>query len=227
MQKYFYSYPYLRYPQINNSSNNMTVYGNGSVKVKPDIATVSLGVITENKYLKNAQKENAVITDNVLNALKQIGIKDRDIKTENYSINPEYDYVEGKQIFKAYKVINSLKVVFRDINIIGRTIDAAVDSGANIVNNITFTVENSESFYNQALKIATKNALEKAKELEESLNVILNKTPINVVEERPEFKPVDKQTLYAAPTQSTPIREGEIEINASVKVVFNYFNREF
>lgn len=225
MQGYYYSYPYLRCSQT-SSNNNMTVYGNGSVKVKPDIATASLGVMTENKNLKNAQEKNAVRTTNVLNTLRQMGIKEKDIKTENYSISPEYDYIEGKQVFRTYRVTNSLRVIFRDLNKIGETIDAAVASGANIVNNITFTVQDPQRFYNEALKIATKNALVKASELEGTLSIIVNRTPISITEERQEFKPVGRQILYAAPSDGTPILEGQIEINASIKVVFNYFNRE-
>lgn len=227
MQRCFYNYPYLRSSQTDTNSNDMTIYGNGSVKVRPDIATASLGVITENKNLKNAQEENAIIANKVLNTLKHMGIKDRDIKTENYSISPEYDYVEGKQVFRAYRVVNSFMVIFRDINMIGKTIDAVVASGANTVNNITFTVEDTERLYNQALKIAVKNAQEKANALEESLNIIVNKIPVRITEERQEIKPIGKQAFYAAPIDSTPIKEGEIEISASVKVVFNYFSRKF
>ena len=227
MQGCFYNYPYLRSSQTDINNNDMTIYGIGSVKVRPDIATASLGVITENKNLKNAQEENAIIANKVLNMLRHMGIKDRDIKTENYSISPEYDYIEGKQVFRTYRVVNSFKVIFRDINMIGKTIDAVVASGVNTVNNITFTVEDAERLYNQALKIAVKNAQEKAIELEEVLNIIVNKVPIRITEERQEIKPVGRQAFYAAPIDSTPIKEGEIEISASVKAVFNYFSRKF
>lgn len=145
----------------------------------------------------------------------------------NIFISPEYDYVDGKQVFRGYRVVNSFKVIFRDLNMIGKTIDAAVASDINVVNNITFTVENTEKLYNQALKIAVKNAQGKANELGEALNIIVNKIPVKITEERQEVRLIGKQALYTAPIEGTTIKEGEIEISASVKVIFNYFSRKF
>ena len=44
-------------------SNILKVIGNGVIKVRPDIAEITLGVITENESLKTAQKENAEKSD--------------------------------------------------------------------------------------------------------------------------------------------------------------------
>lgn len=227
MQRYYYSYPYLRYPNTNVKNNVMTVYGKGSIKVKPDIAIASIGVIVENKDLKTAQGQSMERANKVLDTLRRMGINERDIKTENYTINPEYDYIEGKQVFRTYKVTNTFRVTLRDLNRIGEVIDAAVASGANVVNNITFTIENPDKYYNQALKIAVRNALEKARELGETLNIIVNNTPISIIEVNQEIRPVYRQAILAASTEATPIMEGLIEVNAEVKVILNYLPKTF
>lgn len=227
MQRCFYNQPYLKYPNTNVKSNLMTVYGRGNIKVKPDIAMASIGVIVENKDLKAAQAQSIEKATRILDTLKRMGIKERDIKTENYTITPEYDYIEGKQVFRTYKITNTFRVTLRDLSRIGEIIDAAVASGANVVNSITFTVENPEKYYNQALKIAVRNALEKARVLGETLNVIVNNTPIRIIEERQEYRPVYRQTALAATTEATPIMEGVIEISADVKAIFNYLAKTF
>lgn len=227
MQRYFYNYPYLRYPNTNVKNNLMTVYGKGNIRVKPDIAVASIGVIVENKDLKVAQAESIEKANRILDTLRRMGIKERDIKTENYTITPEYDYIEGKQVFRTYKITNTFRVTLRDLSRIGEIIDAAVASGANVVNNITFTIDNPEKYYNQALKIAVRNALEKARELGETLNVIVNNTPIRIIEEKKEPRPVYRQAVLAASTEATPIMEGVIEINADVKAIFNYLAKTY
>ncbi|MBI6872662.1 SIMPL domain-containing protein [Clostridium aciditolerans] len=227
MQRYFYNYPYLRYPNTNIKNNLMTVYGKGNIKVKPDIATASIGVVVENKDLSVAQAQSIEKANKILDTLKRMGIKERDIQTENYTITPEYDYIEGKQVFRTYKITNTFRVTLRELSRIGEIIDAAVASGANVVNNITFTIENPEKYYNQALKIAVRNALEKARELGDTLNVIVNNTPIRIIEERQEYRPVYRQAVLAASTEATPIMEGVIEINAEVKVILNYLAKTF
>jgi uncharacterized protein YggE len=227
MQRYFYNYPYLRYPNTNIKNNLMTVYGKGNIKVRPDIATASIGVVVENKDLSVAQAQSIEKANKILDTLKRMGIKERDIQTENYTITPEYDYIEGKQVFRTYKITNTFRVTLRDLSRIGEIIDSAVASGANVVNNITFTIENPEKYYNQALKIAVRNALEKARVLGDTLNVIVNNTPIRIIEERQEPRPVYRQAVLAASTEATPIMEGVIEINAEVKAIFNYLAKTF
>lgn len=227
MQRYFYNYPYLRYPNTNIKNNLMTVYGKGNIKVRPDIATASIGVVVENKDLSVAQAQSIEKANKILDTLKRMGIKERDIQTENYTITPEYDYIEGKQVFRTYKITNTFRVTLRDLSRIGEIIDSAVASGANVVNNITFTIENPEKYYNQALKIAVRNALEKARVLGDTLNVIVNNTPIRIIEERQEPRPVYRQAVLAASTEATPIMKGVIEINAEVKAIFNYLAKTF
>lgn len=227
MQGYYYSYPYLRYPNTNMKNNVMTVYGKGSIKVKPDAAMASIGVTTENKDLKVAQAANSEKANKVLDMLRKMGISENDIKTESYTINLEYDYIEGKQVFRTYKVTNIFRVILRDLSKVGEVIDAAVASGANVVNSITFTVENPDIYYNQALKIAVGNALEKARALGETLNVIVNSTPIRIIEESQEIRPVYRQAVLGAATDSTPIMEGVIEVNAGTKVILNYLEKSF
>jgi Uncharacterized conserved protein len=200
----------------------MNINGKGSVMTEPDIAIVSLGVITENKELKAAQEENAAKSTEVINSLINSGIEEKDIKTEAYTINPEYDYVEGKQIFRGYKVTHTFKVTIKDIKKVGEIIDAAVSSGANVVNNITFTISNPSIYYKKALNLAIDDAIKKAKSIESNLEITVNRIPISITEEGQSYTPMAEKALYSAPTSATPIKEGQIEIIANIKAVFIY-----
>lgn len=216
-------YPYSYGFRANASNYKMNINGKGSVMVDPDIATVSLGVITENKELKAAQEENAIISTKVLNSLINSGIEEKDIKTETYTINPEYDYVEGKQVFRGYKVTHTFKVTIKNLKKIGEIIDSAVASGANVVNNINFTISNPSIYYRKALNLAIDDAVRKAESMESSLAIVINRIPISIIEEGQGYTPIAEKALYSAPAAATPIKEGQIEIIANIKAVFIYW----
>ncbi|ERI89860.1 hypothetical protein HMPREF1982_04125 [Clostridiales bacterium oral taxon 876 str. F0540] len=232
---YPYEYPYFngdlgdfnwqdnREVKLDKKASSLKLEGNSSIMVKPDIAAAFLGVITQNKNLADAQSENAEISNKVISSLLNLGIKDKDIKTENFSISPEYDYVDGKQIFRGYKVTNNLRITIRDISQVGTVIDTAVANGANTVYNVNFSLSNREEVYNRALSLAIKNAVDKALSVEKTLNIVVDKTPAEILEES-SGAITPKTSLYAleAPASATNIKSGEIEVAAKVTAIFNY-----
>jgi len=207
--------------ETDSDSNILNLNGKGAVQVVPNIAVVSLGVITENKDLNAALKENTLKMSKVIDSLKNMGITEKDIKTQSYNIEILYDYVEGKQIFKGYRVSNILNVTVRDINTVGEVINTAIDNGANVVNSINFTVSNPALYYREALTMAIKDAVEKASVIEKSLKVVVDKTPTKILEETYGYAPLAANGMMmkaAAP----PIMPGQTEITASIKATFSY-----
>jgi uncharacterized protein len=201
----------------------LKVEGKGTVKISPDIATISIGVSTQDISLEKAQRENARITQQVINSIKKLGIPSKDIQTQAYVITPEYDYVDGKQVFRGYRVLNNLKVIVRDIQKVGLVIDTAVQSGANVVDNISFSASDTTRQYEQALKLAIEDAQGKARAIAEKLNVRLNMIPVEIVEQSiPESRPFFGVAAMKAAEASTPIEAGEIEITARIEATFNY-----
>lgn len=201
--------------------HQLTLNGRGKVRANPDIAIVNIGVITEGKELERVQQQNAAAALAVINSLKAAGIQDRDIQTLNYSVSPEYDFIEGRQVFRSYRVANTLRVTIRNISMVGAIIDEAVRNGANEIGNIDFTVSDTSIYYNQALNLAIKDAIGKALEIEKTFGYNINKTPVSITEETVSATPMADRMMMRADV-STPIQPGEIEISASVKVVFGY-----
>jgi len=220
-----YPYPnaYARSICVETDSDNniLNLNGKGAVQVTPNIAVVSVGVVTENMDLNVALRENTAKMTKVIDSLKNMGITEKDIKTQSYNIELLYDYIEGKQIFKGYRVSNILSVTVRDINTVGEVINTAVDNGANVVNSINFTVSNPALYYREALTMAIKDAVEKASVIEKSLKVVVDKTPTKILEETYGYAPVAANGMMmkaAAP----PIMPGQTEITASIKATFSY-----
>lgn len=200
----------------------LKVAGTGKINVKPDMAVVVLGVSTENKELELAQKENAKIIKKITDALKKTGVSSEDIQTQSYTISPQYDYVDGKQIFRNYKVVHTLKITIEDIDQVGEIIDTAVKKGANIVNNISFTLSDPSKYYQIALTAAIDDALKKAMTIGKKLNVDVSKTPLYIVEKNYQYASPVEYSLAKGAEMTTPIQVGQIHVIAEIEAVFHY-----
>lgn len=204
----------------------INVSGQSKVSVSPDFATIILGVVTEDKDAKTAQKANAASMEKVIASIKAAGISEDDIKTVNYSINPKYDYNKetGASSIVGYSVSNNVSVTVRNIDKTGSVIDAAADSGVNTSSSISFGISNYEDYYNTALKNAVLAAKKKAGTVADALGVKL-KDPVTV-NEGGGYNPLTNYAVYDMRAEglaaATPIQAGSIEITAYVSIVYEY-----
>lgn len=202
--------------------NLLRLEGSGSVMAPPDLANIFLGVISEDNKLTEAQLENTEKMNSVINSILQLGVSEKNIKTENYSVDPQYDFVEGKQIFRGYRVTSNIRVTVSNMGTIGKIIDKAIESGANVVYNVNFSLSDRDIYYRKALSLALEDAVEKAKSIEKTLDVVVNATPVEIVEVGGEnFQPREAYSIKA-PASQTPIMSGQIEVTAKVNVSFRY-----
>ena len=158
------------------ANREISVQGHGIVKTKPNIAHITLGVTTGKQVTAVTamnlltQRFNAVLT-----AVKQQGIKDGDINTTNLSINPVYDWSNGKQTLLGFEASENIEVKIRDLSKIGEVLAKSTLEGVNQAGNIQFTIDNPDQLQIDAPKEAIENAQVKAKELAKSLGVSLGK----------------------------------------------------
>ncbi|WP_100407969.1 SIMPL domain-containing protein [Bacillus solitudinis] len=201
--------------------NTIKVIGKGTISVTPNRAIVILGVITEDKSVSEAQRMNAASLRNIISTLTAIGVLPEDVQTSTYRIDSQYDYVDGKQLFRNYRVTHLLSITINDINLTGTLIDAAVEQGANSVPSIQFTVTDQEEPQNQALALAVMNGTSKAQTIADSLDVSLIETPKSIVErEGTQSRPFDSYVLGAS--TETPIQPGSLNVTATVDMEFSY-----
>jgi hypothetical protein len=135
---------------------------------------------------------------------------------------PNYDYIEGKQVFRGYEVTNALTVKVKDTSQVGTVIDTAVKNGANRVSGLQFKIENGEFYYQQALSIALHDAQMKAKTIAETMRLPMLPQPIEIVEESNAGPVLYKTVAMAEQNISTPIEQGQITISATIRVKFQY-----
>lgn len=73
-----------------NRADFFTVSAEGRVQTKPDSAEVSIGFTGSGKTVTDAQTKTNVVMNSVTDAIKKLGISAEDIKTTNYTVNPQY-----------------------------------------------------------------------------------------------------------------------------------------
>jgi len=204
----------------NHQNNTMTLTGQGQVTSIPNIAIIRLGVQSTGDNLVVTQSENAQISQAILQAFHDLGITD--IKTFQYLIDKNYIYENETRIDNGYTVRNILEIKLNNIDQVGMVIDAAVSSGANIVEFISFEVSDPEFYYQQALNLAIMNAIQKAKSISIYLGLPMDAVPTRMIENSSSIIPSSQIYTFREGAFATPIEPGHSQIDALVTVDFSY-----
>jgi hypothetical protein len=145
----------------NNKSEAFTITGEGKVSVKPDIATVNVGVLANGVTVKEVQDNLNKNINAVSAATKKLGVDEKDIKTSNYTMRPQYDYSSTRRI-TGYLASSDLTIKVREIEKANSVVDAATAAGANTVGGISFDVDDKTKAEDEARKLAVADAKAKA-----------------------------------------------------------------
>ncbi len=211
-------------------SRSIHVNGSGSVTGEPDIATLYLGVSVEKETVEEAREEAASAMTAVIDSLKANDIAENDIRTENFSIYPQYDYTDEGRVLRGYRVNNTVSAEVRDLETLSDIIDDATGAGGDIVvvNSIQFMIEDPTPLQAQARALAVKNAETKAQTLAEASGVTLGK-PITIIETSHAAGPpiaFAEAAEFAADEESarssTPIQAGELTVTINVTLVYEF-----
>lgn len=203
--------------------NLFSVSGEGSVSVKPDMATISLGIVVQSPSVTEGQKKANEKIDQTVIALKRLGLEEKDLKTTAYNIYPNYSYVGGKQSLSGYNVSIDMSVKVRNFDLLNQVIDAATRSGVNQLGAIVFELEKKDEALNQARAEAVKAAKEKAQKLAALAGLRLGKL-INVSEgqdfERPPIYALDGAKGVGGAGGETRVQPGQTEIKVTVTLEY-------
>ena len=202
------------------------VTGSGSVTGEPDIATLDLGVSVEKETVAEAREEAASAMTALIASLKANNVAEKDIKTENFSIYPQYDYTDNGRILRGYRVNNTVRAKIRELATLSDVIDAAAAAGGNsiVINSIQFMIDDTTPLQTQARSLAVKDAEAKAQTLAEASGVTLGE-PITITESTYfEGPPIPfamaEEAFDDAARTATPIVAGELTVTVNVSVVY-------
>jgi uncharacterized protein YggE len=144
-----------------NKDRAVQVSGTAVVNVLPDRALIQLGVQSNGRSPKEVQARNAATINNVIKAMKALGIEAKDIATDRYVIQPRYEDYEALYI-NGYRIYNVISITMRDVNKTSDAVATAFQAGANQVVNVEFYTSELRKYRDQAREMAMTAAKEKA-----------------------------------------------------------------
>jgi hypothetical protein len=88
-----------------------------------------------------AVRQNNTQMAAVIARLKKLGIADKDIQTTQISLNQQFDYNEGRQVFRGFEANNTVTAKLRDLKKLPQFLDALASDGATNFNGPSFSVD--------------------------------------------------------------------------------------
>jgi hypothetical protein len=151
--------------QSYDDRHRISVTGESLVNVAPDRVIVTFGVDTRDMVLDPAKRQNDAIVKRALAAIKAMGIADRDVQTDQLSIEQRFESSSGRQVFAGFTIRNMFVVSLSDPAKVDALITAALDAGVNYLLNVEFQTTELKKYREQARELATRAAREKAEKM--------------------------------------------------------------
>jgi hypothetical protein len=175
--------------------------GHGELTATPDLATISFTIDETGATVATAQAKVTAKETAALGFLNQSGIVKTDIKTNNYSSYPQYQYQNSvcpqplipptnsgsgvalpstaiycppsKQVLTGYDVSEDISVQVHDLTKAGDIVTGIGAIGISNISGPNFSIDNQDALNEQARKLAIDDAKTKAKALANDLGVTL------------------------------------------------------
>lgn len=208
---------------ISADESTLTVTGTGTSTVTPDKASISLGVQTTDSSSKTAQDKNSKTVNNVIDALLDAGIDEKNIKTSSFDLYANYDYSGDESKLTGYTVTTMLTVKGLDVSDVGELLETAGDAGVNVMNGISYEYSGYADAYDEALESAVERAQEKAEKLAAKTGCKLGKLVSITENSDGGYSSSDAKlaaTEEASSDSGMTVMAGEDTVSASVTVVY-------
>lgn len=164
-----------------SASNTISVSGEGEVFAVPDTGEFTVTIQEEAKDVATAQEKMAKKANAIIAYLKDAGVDEKDIKTTDYSVSPQYEWSQGvcsqgycppgKQKLIGFQASETLNVKVKDTKKAGELLSGVGDKGATQVSGLSFTIDDEDALKAEARDKAIAKAKSKAEVLAKSLGL--------------------------------------------------------
>jgi len=163
-------------PARAEDDRSISVTGVAERRVAPDMATLTMAVVSDALEPADARGDADAIVARVLEALRSRGIADGDIDSSSLQVSPQYRWREERRErqLTGYQVKRNLTVRLTDLDRLGELLVALSEAGVNQIQPPTLGLLDREAMYREVLAAAAMNARERAEVLAETLDVELD-----------------------------------------------------
>lgn len=204
------------------ANGTLTLTGEGQVTAKPDMATITLGVLTTSRSAEEALRENAALMGRVAAKMRALGVPSEDLQTVGIAISPVVDYDENSPTrgqITSYRVEDALRVR-TSLEKAARVLDEGVSAGANVAGSLSFGLRNEAKFRELALQAAVQAARADADVVAGAMRVSIKRA--KSAEVISGGNPIVLRNSLHKTADATPIEPGNLTISATVRVVYEF-----
>lgn len=207
------------------NSATLSVTGSSTIQAEPDQVGIQVEMTAKHLQATSAKDEVSSIINQVLDAVRALGISDDEMATLSYTIQPEYEWIDDSRVFTGYRVTCLMKITVKEIGTAGVIIDSIVDHGG-FVTSIDFelSADQQDELKLLALEEAAHDAKLKADVVASALGHIIGDVISITIDH--DYQPLNIwRSTYSldyggqknVPTEILP---GDASVSASVSIVF-------
>jgi uncharacterized protein len=199
----------------------------GETSIVPDRAMINVAVESQGQTAAAAAGDNAKLQTKVIDAVKAAGVAAAQIRTSGYNVFPEYAQATGKgPRVTSYRAHNTVQVEIRNLELVGKVIDAALAAGATNLGALSLYASNTDAARREAMQ----NAVTKARADAEvaataaggSLGPLLELSTEPFAVPQPITRQVFAAAMESRMAAPTPIESGEMTVQAVVHVRWQF-----
>ena len=210
-------------PADQTAAGTIVVSGTGRVAVQPDVADLRLGVSVSKPTVEAARGEAAATMDAILRAVDDAGIPRGDVRSAMLSVQPRYDYRDGRSpVLTGYEIANLVEVSVRDLAVLGDVIDGTLAAGATSMDALTFRLADAAAAEGEARRRAMAQARSRADVLAEAAGLTIDGVS-DIIEGQPVRPPMPvpkAERMALAADVATPVEAGMLEVVVTVSVTY-------
>lgn len=222
--------PGAYYPQeqAQLQSRQLRVQAEAQVEAVPDLVRMRLGVVTAAKDAGQAVRENNERMHTIMSELLELGLHQDDLASGQFQISPQWSQpprptpANWQREIVGYRVSNDLWVTTTQVDLAGDLLGAGHSSGANHVDNLQFSIADTDSYQQQAMALATQKAVRQARILADAAGARLGEiVSLSLDQDGSSFSPpmlAEARMMSAA--DAVPVTPGKVKIEAAVTLVF-------
>lgn len=209
-----------------NPPRVLSVTGQGRMEVKPDTATITLGVTQLRPTPMEAYEAMSADLAKVAGQVKSAGVKEDQIKTSTFNLQAEYNWTQEKgQVLSGYRATNSISITTQELEKVAALIQSAMSAGANQLQGVSFYVKDTEKLTKEALDLAVDDAKGKAEQVANRLGTKVVRVQSVSIQDNgmPAYRPMmdaNAGMAKAAAMEAAPVFSGTAPYSVSVSVTF-------
>ena len=205
------------------------VRGSAEVSGAPDWVIISFSISSRNLDYGKSMEQLAQQTENLREELSNIGLERDNLKTYQFSIDTDFDWVKNKRVFNGYKASHMLRVEFPfEKDYLNKVLRVLSNTQSQASFHISFEIKDPEPLRQQAIAKAVENAGEKARVLAEAGRVALGEIiQIDYSWSEIHFRSSLEIHADAAPMSAPDydVTPEDVDVSDSVTVIYSIHSR--